>query len=184
MIIDPKEIELVQTSAKCLYTQTEVEAAITHLAREISRDLSNVNPVVLCVLNGGIITTGKLLPMLSFPLELDSVHATRYRGNTQGRQLAWLYEPTIELTGRVVLLVDEVLDVGVTLAAIREYCFTRGASRVKIAVLVDKRLATPKPCQADYVGLTCDNCYLFGYGMDYKGYLRNAPGIFAVREEA
>lgn len=182
-MIDPKEIERVQASAECLYAQTEVEAAITRLAKEISGDLSGVDPVVMCVLNGGIIVTGKLLPQLSLPLELDSVHATRYRGKIQGKELDWLHEPAIDLTGRVVLLVDDVLDVGVTLAAIRDYCFTRGASGVKIAVLVDKRLSTPKPCQADYVGLVCDDRYLFGYGMDYRGYLRNAPGIFAVREK-
>ncbi len=178
-----EEIERVYLGAQRLYAEAEVEAALVQMAQAIGRDLAEANPVVLCVLNGGIIVTGKLLPKLAFPLELDSVHATRYRGKTQGRELDWLYEPTIDLTGRLVLLVDDVLDVGVTLAAIRDYCFMRGASGVKIAVLVDKHLAGSKPCQADYVGLTCDDRYLFGYGMDYKGYLRNAPCIFAVREE-
>ncbi|GAB6068355.1 hypoxanthine-guanine phosphoribosyltransferase [Methylothermus subterraneus] len=178
-----EEIERVRARAERLYPPEAVEAALARMAREISRDLAALNPVVLCVLNGGIIVTGKLLPQLAFSLELDSVHATRYRGRTQGAKLHWLHEPSLELAGRQVLLVDDVLDVGITLAAIRDYCFSRGALGVKIAVLVDKQLAEPKPCRADYVGLRCGDRYLFGYGMDYKGYLRNAPGIFAVREE-
>ncbi len=177
------EIERVFRHAERLYTQGEVEAALVQMAGRIEQDLAEANPVILCVLNGGVVLTGKLLPKLNFPLELDSVHATRYRGKTLGAELDWLYEPTIDLAGRTVLLVDDVLDRGVTLAAIRDYCIRRGASAVKIAVLVDKRLAQPKPCQADYVGLVCGDRYLFGYGMDYKGYLRNAPGIFAVREK-
>ncbi|WP_022949952.1 hypoxanthine-guanine phosphoribosyltransferase [Methylohalobius crimeensis] len=181
-MIDLKEVEQVQASADRLYSQIEVEGAISRLADEINRDLSGTDPVVLCVLNGGMIVTGKLVPQLPFFLELDSVHATRYRGKTEGSELHWLHEPAIELAGRTVLLVDDILDAGVTLAAIRDYCLERGAREVKIAVLLDKRLAEPKPCRADYVGLTCEDRYIFGYGMDYKGYLRNAPGIFAVGE--
>lgn len=178
-----EEIKRVYANAERLYTPDEVKAALVQMAEEIGRDLAGSDPVVLCVLNGGIIPTGKLLSKLSFPLELDSVHATRYRGKTEGTQLHWFYEPSIDLAGRVVLLVDDVLDQGMTLAAIRDWCFKRQAAAVKIAVLVDKRLAVPKPCRADYIGLEADDRYLFGYGMDYKGYLRNAPGIFAVRNE-
>jgi hypoxanthine phosphoribosyltransferase len=69
------------------------------------------------------------------------------------------------------------------LAAIKAYCLEHGATTVFTAVLVDKRLDHDKPIQADFVGLSVDNFYLFGYGMDYKGYLRNAAGIFACREE-
>lgn len=181
-MIKLEEIERVYSTAHRLYTPDEVEAALVQMAKAIVRDLGAANPVVLCVLNGGVIPTGKLLPKLSFPLELDSIHATRYRGQTEGAQLHWLYEPQIELNGRVVLLVDDVLDHGVTLAAIRDWCLKGGAHEVKIAVLVNKRLVVPKPCRADYIGLETDDRYLFGYGMDYKGYLRNAPGIFAVQE--
>jgi len=178
-----EEIERVKASAERLYAPEDIEAALERMAEAITRDLAAANPIVLCVLNGGIIVTGKLLPKLAFPLELDSAHATRYRGKTQGAELNWLYEPTTELQGRGVLLVDDVLDVGITLAEIRRYCLARGAAWVKIAVLVDKKLSVQKLCQADYVGLSCEDRYLFGYGMDYKGYLRNAPGIFAVKGE-
>lgn len=179
-MVDLGEIERVHAEAECLYSQAEVETAISRLAGSVRRDLDDANPVVLCVLNGGIIVTGKILPQLDFPLELDSVHASRYRGGTEGGKLRWLHEPATDLRGRTVLLVDDVLDAGVTLAAIREYCRGRGACEVRIAVLVDKLLPAPKPCRADYVGLVCGDRYIFGYGMDYKGYLRNLPGIYAL----
>ncbi len=183
-MVDLQEIERVRANADCLCSPDEVEQAIARLAETITGDLAEANPVLLCVLNGGIIVTGKLLPQLPFLLELDTVHATRYRGKTQGDQLDWLQKPSTPLKGRHVLLLDDVLDEGVTLAAIQAFCREEGALSVKIAVLVDKQLPQPKPCRADYVGLTAPNRYIFGYGMDYKGYLRNAPGIFACKETA
>ncbi|HEB77811.1 MAG TPA: hypoxanthine-guanine phosphoribosyltransferase [Methylothermaceae bacterium] len=175
-------IDRVRERAECLYPQAEVEAAISRLAAEIQADLSGTNPVVLCVLNGAIVVTGKLLPQLPFVLELDSVHVTRYRGETRGSELHWRHVPTTDLCGRHVLLVDDVLDEGITLAAIRDYCLEHGAREVRIAVLVDKQLPVTKPCRADYVGLVCGDRYIFGYGMDYRGYLRNLPGIYALPE--
>lgn len=179
----PSSIAQIRERAECLYSQTQVEAAISRMAAEIQKDLADANPVVLCVLNGAIVVTGKLLPQLPFILELDSVHVTRYHGETRGSELHWRHLPAIELCGRHVLLVDDVLDEGVTLAAIRDYCLEHGAREVRIAVLVDKRLPVAKPCRADYVGLICGDRYIFGYGMDYRGYLRNLPGIYALPED-
>lgn len=181
---DLGEIERVRRTADCLYSVTETEAALDRLADAITGRLADRNPLLLCVLNGSIVVTGKLLPRLPFLLELDSVHASRYRGETSGSELHWLQEPKVELRGRTVLLVDDVLDEGVTLAALQAYCRQQGAAEALIAVLVDKQLARPKPCRADFVGLTAPDRYIFGYGMDYKGYLRNAPGIFACREKS
>ena len=88
-------------------------------------------------------------------------------------------KPTTPLSGRSVLIIDDVLDEGITLAAIKDYCLEQGAIEAYTAVLVDKLLDHDKPIHADFVGLTVENHYLFGYGMDYKGYLRNAAGIYA-----
>ena len=181
-MVDLEEIERVREEAQLLYPEAEVEQAIERMAIGIGRDLCKANPVVLCVLNGGIMITGKLLPRLPFPLQLDSVHATRYGGAVRGRELRWLHEPRTDLEGRTVLLVDDILDEGFTLAAIREYCLAKGAIGVRIAVLLDKRLPDKKPCEADYVGLSCVNRYVFGYGMDFHGYLRNMAGIYACRD--
>jgi hypoxanthine phosphoribosyltransferase len=175
------EIRTIEQEAERLYAEAEVEAALDRMAAEIAARLETRNPLVLTVLNGGIVFAGKLLPRLRFPLELDAIHATRYRGETSGGHLHWLLEPQTPLTGRTVLIADDVLDEGITLAAIVQWCKHRGAREVYTAVLVDKQIGRERPHRADFVGLETENRYLFGYGMDYKDYLRNAPGIFACK---
>ncbi|MFO1418857.1 MAG: hypoxanthine-guanine phosphoribosyltransferase [Methylotetracoccus sp.] len=169
----------VERSAEIIHSREAVDAAITRIAGEISRTIGDANPVIITVLTGGIVFSGQLLTELDFPLELDAVSLSRYRGKTRGSELHWRLKPTTPLHGRTVLLVDDVLDEGITLAELKRYCLAEGAARVLIAVLVEKRLAREKPCEADFVGLLADDRYLFGYGMDYRNYLRNAPGIYA-----
>lgn len=168
-------------SADQVFSPAQVESALDGMAAAISTRLAEKNPIVLCVIIGGIIPTGKLLTRLRFPLQLDYVHATRYRGGTRGGDLHWIRRPEISLMDRTVLLIDDVLDEGYTLEAIIKECRTKGASEVLTAVLVDKKIAErPGLSEADFVGLTADDRYLIGMGMDYKGYLRNLDGIYAV----
>jgi hypoxanthine phosphoribosyltransferase len=153
------------------------------MAAEISADMADCNPVVFPVMNGGLVIGGKLLTKLNFPLEAGYIHATRYRNSTSGHGLEWKVLPHINFKDRPVIIIDDLLDEGHTLAAIIEYCKAEGASDVKVAVLTNKqhdRKARPD-LVADYVGLEVEDRYVFGYGMDYKGYWRNAPGIFAVK---
>lgn len=176
------EINQVKQNAILLHDEPAVEAALDNMAADITRQLAGKNPLVLCVINGGIIATGKLLPRLDFPLTLDSVHASRYRNQTSGNEIHWLFKPTTPLQGRAVLLVDDILDEGHTLKAIVDWCAQQGAAEIYSAVLLDKDLGCDKPIRADFVGLRVANHYLFGYGMDYKGYLRNAAGIYACKD--
>lgn len=183
MSADLVHIRQVMAEADCLFSESEVEVAIDRVADEINRDLSESNPVVFCVMNGGLIFTGKLLTKLAFPLELSYLQATRYRNETSGGELFWKAKPEISFIDRPVLIIDDILDEGHTLAAIIDFCHHAGASAVHTAVLLDKqhqRKARPG-LKASYTGLTCLDRYVFGYGMDYKGYWRNAPGIFAVK---
>ncbi len=177
-----ENLETVRVSAATLFDRTEVEAAIRRVATAITAQLAGRDPLVLTVLNGGIIFCGGLLLELAFPLQLDSVCVSRYGGLTHGADLEWKLKPSIPLRGRTVLLVDDVLDEGVTLAELKRYCLEQGAAQVLIAVLVEKKLPHEKPCQADFVALEADDRYLFGYGMDYRNYLRNAAGIFACTD--
>ena len=177
-----KEIEHIQNTADLIYSETQVECALDNMALQINNTLADTNLLVLCVLNGGIITTGKLLTRLKFPLAIDSINASRYQNKTSGGEIEWLLEPKTALTDRTILLVDDILDEGITLAVIKDYCIQHGAKQVYTAVLLDKNINKSKPLTADFVGLTVENRYLFGYGMDYKGYLRNAPGIFVCKD--
>ena len=173
------EIEKLKENANLIYPRDQVDQALDRMAETISNLLSEQDPLILSVMNGGIITTALLMLRMSFNFQLDSVFVSRYRNTTQGNEIHWLKEPGESIRDRVVLLIDDILDEGITLAEIKDYCMKHGAKSVFSAVLVDKMLDKEKPIVADIVGLTCENRYLFGYGMDYKGYLRNAPGIFA-----
>ncbi|MDO9140620.1 MAG: hypoxanthine-guanine phosphoribosyltransferase [Methylobacter sp.] len=177
-----EKIKHVQASADLLHSEQEVEAAIDNMAEQINNALAECNPLLLCVLNGGIPTFGKLLTRLTMPLTIDSINASRYQNQTSGGSIDWLLKPQTPLNGRTVLIVDDILDEGITLQAICDYCREQGAAAVYSAVLVDKILDHEKPISADFIGLTVENRYLFGYGMDYKGYLRNAPGIYACKD--
>ena len=183
MSVDLAHIRQVMAEADCLHSNAECEAAIDTMAAAINREMGDSNPVVFCVMNGGLIFSGKLLPKLDFPLELSYLHATRYRNETSGGELFWKAKPEISFIDRDVLIIDDILDEGHTLGAIIDFCRHAGAKNVRIAVLVDKthdRKARPD-LKADYVGLACLDRYVVGYGMDYKGYWRNAPGIYAVK---
>ncbi|MDX1588669.1 MAG: hypoxanthine-guanine phosphoribosyltransferase [Oleiphilaceae bacterium] len=177
---DPRQI---LADADCLFTQTEVEAALERMAQTITQRLEHSEPIILTVMNGGLIISGQLLTRLHFPLQQDYLHAGRYRDQTQGGDLNWQVSPGLPLKGRSVLIVDDILDQGATLVAIAEYCREQGAREVLTAVLVDKthdRKVSPG-LEADITGLKAPDRFLFGYGMDYRGYWRNAPGIFAVK---
>ncbi len=181
----PKHIQDVYAKSTCLHSKKEIETELDRLAKEIHTSLADKNPIFLCVMIGGLVLTGNLLPRLDFPLELDYVHATRYRGATSGGELAWKFKPTRAFKDRTILIIDDILDGGVTLAAITRYCEEQGAKEVLTAVLLDKRegrLPDGLP-EADFTGLVIPDAFVFGYGMDYQEYLRNAPGIFVVAKE-
>lgn len=181
----PHYIRDVFKKSTCLYTKHQVEAALDKMSTEISYALADADPVFLCVVVGGMIPMGNLLPRLDFPLEVDYVHATRYESGTEGREIHWKAGPTRSVKDRVVVVVDDILDGGVTLTKVVDYCKEQGAKAVHTAVLVDKiRVREPGGHEkADFCGLTVDDHYVFGYGLDYKEYLRNAPGIYAVADE-
>lgn len=182
MKMTAEQAATVMAEADILFTEGAVDAAIDRLAAEINAKLSGADPIVLSVMTGGIVLTGRLLPHLHFPLRLDYCHATRYRGQTRGCDLHWYVEPHFPLAGETVLIVDDILDEGHTLACIVDYCRTEGAKAVHCAVLVDKKHDRRAPeAKADFIGLEVPDRYVFGCGMDYQEYLRNAPGIHAVK---
>jgi hypoxanthine phosphoribosyltransferase len=186
MIKLPEDIQSILDKATCIYSKQQVEQAIDRMALAITEMVAERNPIFLCVVVGGIIPLGNLLTRMVFPLEINYIHATRYQGQTQGGSVVWQAIPTCELQDRTVVVVDDILDSGLTLAAILTYCLEQGAKDVYSAVLVDKHHARQEGglAKADFTGLMVDgDHYVFGYGMDYKNYLRNAPGVFAIAPE-
>ncbi|MCX7068081.1 MAG: hypoxanthine-guanine phosphoribosyltransferase [Methylococcales bacterium] len=179
-----KEFQQMQENADLIHDEQTVEAALDNMAADINIELADSNPLVLCVINGGIVVAGKLLTRLTMPLTIDAINASRYRNQTFGGGIEWILKPRSILEDRIVLIVDDILDEGITLATIHEYCIEQGARAVYSAVLIDKKIGRDKPIKADFVGLETENRYLFGYGMDCKGYGRNVAGIYACKENS
>ena len=183
MSVDLDHIKQVMDEADCLYNEQQIEEAIRKMGLAITESMADQNPLVFCVMNGGLVLTGKLLTHMQFPLEASYIHATRYRDQLTGGRLEWKVRPSQKIEGRNVLIIDDILDEGHTLDAIVEFCEEEGAASVKTAVLIDKkhdRKALPD-MKASFTGLDIEDRYIFGYGLDYQGYWRNANGIFALK---
>jgi hypoxanthine phosphoribosyltransferase len=172
--------------AEVVHDRATIERAIARMAVRIRNDYAGSVPVYLTVMHGGLPFAGQLaleIGARGLDLEFDYLHATRYRGETSGGELAWKHRPATPLRGRRVLLVDDIVDEGQTLAVVRAWCMEQGASDVRIAALAIKRhdRCMPGLC-ADYAGLDVPDRYVFGYGMDYHEQGRNLPAIYALRD--
>lgn len=170
--------------SEVLYDAIAVQAALDEVAGKIRTQLADRHPLVLCVMTGGVIFCGQLLPKLDFPLDFDYLHATRYGPETQGGKISWRMAPWTSVKGRTVLVVDDILDEGVTLAAVKDSLIRLGAAEVLLAVFADKQNGKQKPIHADFIGLTVPDRFVFGYGMDVDGAWRNLPAIHAMKDEA
>ena len=180
MKLDANQYAGVAERADCLATAQDMEAALDRMAADLTARLADQDPLVLFVMTGAVIVAGLLLPRLNFQLRIDYIHASRYQGATSGGEIAWRHRPSAAIRGEHVLVLDDILDEGITLDQIVRACHEDGAASVQTAVLVEKR--RPHQCEADVVGIQVADRYLYGYGLDYKNYFRNAPGIYAVAE--
>jgi hypoxanthine phosphoribosyltransferase len=180
----PREAQQLLDNAECVASADTVQAALNRLAGEIADALSADFPLVLAVMGGAVVFAGQLLPRLNFPLEFDYLHVTRYRGETRGGEMEWRVLPGQNVAGRNVLVLDDILDEGETLAAIRDKLNDMGAARVWSAVLTDKANGLAKPIRADFAGLSVPNRFVFGCGMDAYGLWRNLPAIYALNPDA
>ena len=180
---DPEHAWKVLREADLLCDADAVQASIRRVALEISARMEDTYPLVLAVMGGGVFFTGQLLPLLRFPLDFDYIHATRYGAATAGGSIDWRVAPPAAVRDRTVLVLDDILDAGSTMSAIRDRIFGQGAREFFCAVLTDKMLDKPKPIAADFTALRVPNRFVFGCGMDARGFWRNLPAIYALKEE-
>lgn len=166
-----------------IHAAETVQASIERVAREVTSRIGDQYPLVLTVMGGGVYFAGHLLPRLRFPLDFDYIHATRYGPGTIGSEVAWRVAPPEAVRDRTVLVLDDILDGGDTMNAIRGRVLELGAEQFFCAVLTEKIRAAAKPIAADFVGLTVPDRYVFGCGMDVRGCWRNLPEIYAMKEE-
>lgn len=169
-------------TAELIHSSQVVTEAVRRLAEEISLQLCEKQPLVLSVMGGATVFAGQLLPLLNFPLDFDYVQVSRYGDAIRGGQMTWKVPPPANVKGRVVLVLDDILDEGVTLAEIHRCVMELGAAACYSAVFVNKQIGRAKPIQADFVGLEVPARYVFGFGMDVHGAWRNLPAIYALKE--
>lgn len=167
--------------AECLYDRSAIDDLMDLQAAQLNARYANACPLVLCVMTGALVYAGHLLPRLNFSLDLDYVHASRYGDARTGGVLNWLVHPKQSVVNREILLLDDILDEGVTLHAITEWLKAAGARGVEIAVLTHKEKLVPQPCKPDYPALKTPDRFVYGFGLDVDGLWRNANGIFVAR---
>jgi hypoxanthine phosphoribosyltransferase len=177
------EAQALLARAEQLLGPDEIARAVRRVAGEITAVLGERQPLVLAVMRGSVVFAGHLLPLLQFPLNFDYVDATRYGAATRGGALDWRVDVPAAARDRVVLVIDDILDAGYTLAAIRDRLLAVGAREVLLAVFADKQLARSKPVQADFIGAALPDRYVFGFGMDVQGLWRNLPAVYALRQD-
>ena len=174
-------------NAELLFDQDAVQASITRMAEVLNARYNAEGtkdfPLVLGVMGGAVVFTGNLLPQLSFPLEFDYIHVSRYGDDDKGGEVVWKVIPRSNVAGRTVIVLDDILDEGETLAHVKQRLLDMGASEVILAVFADKAIGKSKPVQADIVGLVIPNRFVVGFGMDAYGYWRNLPGLWAIKPE-
>ncbi len=183
-MIDNQEIDKTLRNSECLISSLEVAAAYERLSAQLNLHYAGLNPIVMVVMNGGLIPAGQLLTQLTFYHRMHYIHATRYRDNQGTNELIWKYKPDVSLKGEHVLLIDDIFDEGITLKAVVEELKTEEPASLDCCVLLNKlHDRKVEDFEVDFVGLDVADRFVFGCGMDYHGYLRHLPGIYAIKEE-
>jgi hypoxanthine phosphoribosyltransferase len=181
-MLSGQQVRALLQEAELIRSADEVQDALHRVAREINAALAGKHPLVLSVMGGAVVFSGQLLPLLEFPLDFDYLDVSRYGNARQGGELHWKVGPRENVRGRVVLVLDDILDEGGTLRAIRQRVLDLGATACYSAVFADKENGREKPVRADFVGMELPDRFVFGYGMDIHGAWRNLPAIYAAKE--
>lgn len=175
--------DAILSESRVLSTGSDMRQRLDILAEQISQELAELNPVVIAVMNGGAFTAVELCRRFNFPFEFDYVHATRYGQNLVGGELSWRVPPTEGLAGRAVLVVDDILDHGHTLSALLKEFKRIGVKQLRTVVLVARQSSDSNRPSVDYCGLTIGPGYVFGCGMDYRGYWRGLHELRIIDDQ-
>lgn len=182
--ISNQEIEQTLRNSECLISSIEVSAAYERLAAQLNLHYAGLNPIVMVVMNGGLIPAGQLLTHLTFYHRMSYIHATRYRDNQGTSDLDWKYRPDIKIAGEHILLIDDIFDEGITLKAIVDELKVENPASINCCALLNKvHDRKVDGFEVDFVGINVPDRYVYGCGMDFHGYLRHLPGIYAIKED-
>lgn len=183
--IDAADRVNLPEGAECVAARDEVEAAYRRIALALDSRFADRDPLLIAVLEGGRIPAREISRRLRIAHGTDALRVGRYGRSATGGQLTWHARPESPLAGRTVVIVDDILDEGVTLAAVMRHCVDAGAREVTSCVLAEKsRTNRRSGLTPDFMGLTVPDRYLVGCGMDYQGRWRELPALYALPEAA
>ena len=181
--LSPQELQDIKDNADLIFSSSQIKKAVENIGIELEKLIRGKNAIMLCVMNGGLVFSADLMRSLDSNVRLDYLQVARYLDKTVGGSLHWHNEPQLSLQDQVVVIADDIYDEGYTLEEIVSYCKKHGAKEVITVVLLLKQKAIKKvELQPDLFGLEIEDRYVFGYGMDYQGHMRNVPDIYALPE--
>ena len=173
-------IQALIRKSSVIYSEIEIKTVIKNIADQVNQTIKTDDLYVLCVMNGALIFAGQLLPRLEKNIQYSYIHATRYAASLTGGPIHWLVKPPIDIEGKTVLILDDILDEGITLREIAATCLAMKAKAIYTAVLFDKEITQEKSYFPNFIGLKVPNRFVFGYGLDCKGLGRNLPHLYAL----
>ncbi|MEY3810833.1 MAG: hypothetical protein RL221_1216 [Pseudomonadota bacterium] len=173
-------IQALIRKSSVIYSEIEIKTVIKNIADQVNQTIKTDDLYVLCVMNGALIFAGQLLPRLEKNIQYSYIHATRYAASLTGGPIHWLVKPPIDIEGKTVLILDDILDEGITLREIATTCLAMKAKAIYTAVLFDKEITKEKSYFPNFIGLKVPNRFVFGYGLDCKGLGRNLPHLYAL----
>jgi hypoxanthine phosphoribosyltransferase len=161
-----------------LFSRDQINARIREMGEQISKDFAGDDIIALCVLKGAVFFLTDLVRSMSLDVALDFIQVSSY-GNQKYSSgvVTILKEPQLDMRGKSVLIVEDIIDSGLSMREVFNYIESRGAAKVKTATFLDKPKARKVPFNADYVGFSIDPQFVIGYGLDFAEKYRNIPEV-------
>ncbi len=166
-----------------LFTGDEIAATVKRLAAEIRRDYHNKHPILIGILKGSFMFLADLIRLLDFPLEVEFIRLSSYGGGKSPGKIKLLQGVQSKVKDRHVLVIEDIIDTGLTTAFVLDYLKREKPSSLKLCTLTDKPARRKVPVNIDYLGLTVPNKFIVGYGIDWNERFRYLDGIYAMKDE-
>jgi len=175
-----KRIKLLDKEFEIMIPASDIKEAIWKIADKLNEDLKDKNPLMVCILNGSFMFSADLLKLIKFPCQISFVKLSSYQGTSSCGHVKELIGINEDLSGRTVLLLEDIVDSGITVKNCICQVKNTGAKEVLVATLLFKPNALKEDIKLDYIGLEIPNDFIVGYGLDYNGYGRNLPDIYKI----
>lgn len=165
---------------KILISSNKIKNKVDEIARQINKDYKNKKLVVVAILSGSVVFFSDIIRKLNVDFEIDFIRVSSYKGKNSSGKINFLCDTVTGISGKDILLIEDVCDTGRTLSYIKELFIKRKANSVKVCTLINKKTKRDKEIQIDYFGFNIENKFVVGYGLDYDGKYRGLPYIGVI----